>query len=72
MDDQPNRGRLAALGDAAIERWGVPVTLLVGVCVLFVGLGSSGLWDPWEMDRADLGRRFSSIRLWIQINYKCF
>jgi hypothetical protein len=60
VDDQPNRGRFGALSDAAIERWGVPVTLLVGVCVLFAGLGQTGLWDPWEMDRADLGRRLTA------------
>ncbi|MGB0588188.1 MAG: ArnT family glycosyltransferase [Myxococcota bacterium] len=60
MDDQPNRGRLGALSDAAVERWGVPVTLLIGACVLFAGLGQTGLWDPWEMDRADLGRRLNA------------
>jgi hypothetical protein len=36
------------------------VTLLVGACILFIGLGQTGLWDPWEMDRADLGRRLTA------------
>ena len=57
MDEQPKRGRLGARIDDAVERWGVPAILIAGLALIFGGLGQSGLWDPWEMDRADLGRR---------------
>ncbi|MFT7580565.1 MAG: 4-amino-4-deoxy-L-arabinose transferase-like glycosyltransferase [Myxococcota bacterium] len=43
--------------DALIERWGILAVTLVGAVVLFVSLGSTGLWDPWEMDRAALSQR---------------
>lgn len=39
-----------------VERNGHLVALLLAAVVLFVGLGRSGLWEPWEMDRADLAR----------------
>ena len=57
MVEQPERGRFGACLDAQVERWGAPAVLLCGLVLLFGGLGQSGLWDPWEMDRADLGRR---------------
>ncbi|PKN59028.1 MAG: hypothetical protein CVU56_02745 [Deltaproteobacteria bacterium HGW-Deltaproteobacteria-14] len=41
---------------ALIERWGVAAVMGLGLILLFVGLGSTGLWEPWEMDRADLAR----------------
>ena len=41
---------------ALIERWGIAAVMGIAVILLFVGLGSSGLWEPWEMDRADLSR----------------
>ncbi|MFO0749456.1 MAG: glycosyltransferase family 39 protein [Myxococcota bacterium] len=28
--------------------------------MLFAGLGSTGLWEPWEMDRADLARTLAA------------
>jgi 4-amino-4-deoxy-L-arabinose transferase-like glycosyltransferase len=40
----------------AVARWGPLGACLVGAVLCFVGLGSSGLWEPWEMDRADLAR----------------
>jgi len=42
--------------NALIERWGIAAVLGIGFVLLFVGLGSTGLWEPWEMDRADLAR----------------
>jgi len=42
--------------DALIDRWGLSATMALGAMVLFVGIGSAGLWEPWEMDRADLAR----------------
>ncbi|TNF32024.1 MAG: hypothetical protein EP329_11385 [Deltaproteobacteria bacterium] len=42
--------------NALIERWGIAAVMGLGVLLLFVGLGSTGLWEPWEMDRADLAR----------------
>lgn len=39
-----------------VERSGHLVALLLAAVVLFAGLGRSGLWEPWEMDRADLAR----------------
>ncbi|MGM0574309.1 MAG: glycosyltransferase family 39 protein [Myxococcota bacterium] len=47
---------LMALDNPRFARWGVPVALVVGALVLFVGIGRTGLWEPWEMDRADLAR----------------
>lgn len=41
------------------DKWGLPLTLLVGAAALFAGLGNTGLWDPWEMDRADVARTLS-------------
>lgn len=42
--------------DALIERWGMAAVMLLGALILLTGLGSTGLWEPWEMDRADLSR----------------
>ncbi|MEZ4266161.1 MAG: glycosyltransferase family 39 protein [Myxococcota bacterium] len=39
-----------------VERHGHLVALVLAAVVLFTGLGRSGLWEPWEMDRADLAR----------------
>ena len=32
------------------------LSLLLSAAALTVGLGATGLWEPWEMDRADLAR----------------
>lgn len=50
------RDRLVAF----LERRGHLIALLLGALVLFGGLGSTGLWEPWEMDRADLARTLAS------------
>ncbi len=39
-----------------LSRFGVPAALLIGAALLLVGLGSDGLWEPWEMDRAQVSR----------------
>jgi hypothetical protein len=39
-----------------LERRGHWVALALAAVVLLSGLGRSGLWEPWEMDRADLAR----------------
>ena len=43
-----------------INRRGVLVALALGAVVLTAGIGSTGLWEPWEMDRADLARTLAS------------
>ncbi|MDP6945627.1 MAG: hypothetical protein QF464_15870, partial [Myxococcota bacterium] len=60
MEHRPNSGGFGARFDEAVQRWGIVVTLAIGALVVFAGLGRSGLWDPWEVDRADLGRRLSA------------
>ncbi|MCB9728769.1 MAG: glycosyltransferase family 39 protein [Deltaproteobacteria bacterium] len=39
-----------------VEERGHLVALVLAAVVLFAGLGRPGLWEPWEMDRADLAR----------------
>lgn len=34
----------------------IPLTLVIGAVICFLGLGREGLWEPWEMDRAALAR----------------
>ncbi|HRE91636.1 MAG TPA: hypothetical protein PK095_21135, partial [Myxococcota bacterium] len=41
-------------------RWGTLIAVAVGALTLFSGLGKNGLWEPWEMDRADLARTLSN------------
>lgn len=48
--------RLAAL----VNAHGVVLALVLGAVVLVAGIGSTGLWEPWEMDRADLARTLAS------------
>lgn len=48
--------RLSAL----ISRWGNLIALALGAVVLMLGLGKNGLWEPWEMDRADLARTLAA------------
>ncbi len=45
---------------AFVNRWGTFLALALGALTLFVGLGKNGLWEPWEMDRADLARTLSN------------
>lgn len=49
LESSPNKPSLLA-------RFGAHGALLVGAALLFVGLGSDGLWEPWEMDRAQVSR----------------
>ena len=37
-------------------RWAVPVVLVIGAWSLSWNVASTGLWEPWEMDRAALAR----------------
>ena len=39
-----------------LDRHGTAVALGLAAVVFLAGLGSTGLWDPWEMDRAQLAR----------------
>lgn len=41
-----------------LERRGIPVFLLFAGVVLLLPLGRTGLWGPWEMDRADMAKTF--------------
>ncbi len=55
-DTQPPRSPWSQrLGELA-HRWGAPATLALGAALLLFKLGATGLWEPWEMDRADLAR----------------
>ncbi len=47
--------RFSAL-ENLLQRWGHAIVIALGGLVLIGGLGSTGLWEPWEMDRADLAR----------------
>lgn len=38
---------------------GALATAILAVVVLLPGLGSTGLWDPWEMDRAHVAREMA-------------
>jgi hypothetical protein len=42
------------------ERWQLLISALVLAAVLLPGLGSAGLLDPWEMDRAAVARRMAA------------
>ena len=46
--------------DALIERWGLAAVMVVAALFLLVGLGSMGLWEPWEMDRAAVARTLAN------------
>lgn len=61
MNDRPSAsaGWTRRLDDF-LNRRGVLVALVLGAVVLFAGIGSTGLWEPWEMDRADLARTLAS------------
>ncbi|MDC3962704.1 glycosyltransferase family 39 protein [Polyangium jinanense] len=39
--------------------WSRPFALAVAAVVLFSTLGKSGIWDPYELDAADLSRRIA-------------
>lgn len=41
-------------------RFSTLIAVAVGAITLFAGLGNNGLWEPWEMDRADLARTLSN------------
>jgi hypothetical protein len=47
--------RFSAL-ENVLRRWGHVLVIAFSGLVLVGGLGSTGLWEPWEMDRADLAR----------------
>jgi 4-amino-4-deoxy-L-arabinose transferase-like glycosyltransferase len=44
---------------AHLNRWQGPIAALVALVVVLPGLGTSGLLDPWEMDRAAVARLVS-------------
>jgi len=56
----PSSARWSDRLTAFINRRGVAIALVLGAVVLIAGIGSTGLWEPWEMDRADLARTLSS------------
>lgn len=41
---------------AWLRRYGIWAVMLLGSAMMLWRLGASGLWEPWEMDRADLAR----------------
>lgn len=52
--------RAHAFFQALFGRWGTLVALALGAATLLIGLGRNGLWEPWEMDRADLARTLAN------------
>lgn len=51
--------KLAARLDALLLRWGNLAVIGLGAVVVLFGLGGTGLWEPWEMDRAALARNLT-------------
>lgn len=45
---------------ALIDRWQLLVAAIVLAAALLPGLGTAGLLDPWEMDRAAVARRMAA------------
>ncbi len=43
-----------------VDRFGGAIIAVLALAILLLGLGSSGLWEPWEMDRADLARNLTT------------
>ncbi|MEO7332095.1 MAG: glycosyltransferase family 39 protein, partial [Minicystis sp.] len=39
--------------------WSRPIALTIAALMLFPILGQSGIWDPYELDAADLARRIA-------------
>lgn len=56
MNDRFNTSKLAS----ALQRWQVPIALALLAALLLPGLGTAGLLDPWEMDRAAVSRRMAA------------
>ena len=55
-EDAPTPASARASSFAA---WSRPFALAVAALVLFSTLGKSGIWDPYELDTADLSRRIA-------------
>lgn len=60
-------GRLTlARSAAALADWRLGLLVLAAACLLFLpGLGSFGLWDPWEVHYGEVGRQFVERGDWI-------
>ncbi|AKT43224.1 ArnT family glycosyltransferase [Chondromyces crocatus] len=46
-------------GGSLLRSWAPALALVVAVVMLFPLLGKSGIWDPYELDSADLARRIA-------------
>ncbi len=49
----------APAAKGGLLRWSRPIALGIAALVLFPILGQSGIWDPYELDAADLARRIA-------------
>jgi hypothetical protein len=46
-----------------VDRWGLMAFLGFAFLYLLLPLGRTGLWEPWEMDRADVAKTFHEAPL---------
>ena len=42
-----------------LKRWGGPITLILACVLVPMGIWGPGLWDPWEMNAAQVARRMA-------------
>ncbi len=42
-----------------LKRWGGPIILIVAAVMVPMGIWGPGLWDPWEMNAAQVARRMA-------------
>lgn len=42
-----------------LKRWGATITLVVAAVMVPMGIWGPGLWDPWEMNAAQVARRMA-------------
>ena len=62
----PGGRLLAATSPGALADWKIGLAVLAAAILLFIpGLGSFGLWDPWEVHYGEVGRQMVERGDWI-------
>jgi hypothetical protein len=62
----PGGRLLAATSSSALADWKIGLAVLAAAILLFIpGLGSFGLWDPWEVHYGEVGRQMVERGDWI-------